>query len=239
MTRRLDGIREVLIPTSLVIAVLAGSLAWIAVKAPGDDETHLVEYDPRYASPQLEALIGVENYRTRFVHDHEPITCTDLPYCSEIYFHRFDPQLERFVDETEAADMRASLVVPTPTAKRRCGLPDTLSEAAAEMWIKENGCSIPDQGPVTLGSFVQIDGQEIKLPDDAWVVAKVQAPGCNRDNICATAPLWKPARGDQEVSIDGAGWLWSYDRSGIDSPEFEFLRIAVDVKELPQRDAAQ
>lgn len=218
--------RRLLIAGLLVaVAAIAVPVSLFAVNTLNDDDAVVSDYDPElYPSPQLEALIGVENYRTKFVHDHPPITCTDLPFCTEAYYHRFDSQLEKFIDEEQALGMRESLEVPTPTA--------VANPCKTSYWL--DPCARRDNGPTTLGSFVQIDGQEIKLPDDAWVVEKIESTTCApRYGVCGRDPLWILARADQEVTIDSDGLLWDRDLTGIDSPEFAFLRIAVDVKLVP------
>lgn|GEM_PF-3488842 len=94
------------------IAALSISLTWFVMKR--DDSVGAQAHGPEdYASPQLEALIGAENYRTKFEHNHPPITCTQMPFCTEIWYHRFDPQLEKFLAPPEGE--------PTlePTQERR------------------------------------------------------------------------------------------------------------------------
>ncbi len=96
----------------LGIAVFAVSLGWLAIN--NDDAVDAQKYGPEnYASPQIEALVGSEYYKTEFEHNHSPITCTEMPFCTEVWYHRFDSQLEEFMPWPEGEP------TPEPTSEKR------------------------------------------------------------------------------------------------------------------------
>lgn len=113
-----------------------------------------------------------------------------------------------------------------------------MTEEELEELIQREGRRFKDHGPTTLGSTIHIDGQDVKLFDDAWVVARIESTTCGPKYYCGRDPLWILARGEHQVTIDSDGYLSTDSRTAVDSPEFEFLHTAINVKDPVPRSKA-
>lgn len=108
-----------------------------------------------------------------------------------------------------------STAVPTPAI-------DMLAQSQADA-----NAPIPDwaTGAVTMGMLMCLDGQEMQLPDDVYVIEIVDDRRCHDISPCPAWPVYVLARGEDRVAIDRYGDVINgvAGLRGENPPAFPFL----------------
>jgi len=83
-------------------------------------------------------------------------------------------------------------------------------------------------GEETAGSTITIAGQEIRLPEDAYVESEIIFISCIEGSPCPPTPYYVLQRGDSVIGIDAEGVIWEETLAvDDDKSTFDFAKEAL------------
>ena len=128
---------------------------------------------------------------------------------------------------TGSAGSTTSTPIPTPAPPTHIPEPrstqDTLTSEERERIKARRG--LPEWGPHTVGTVIEIAGRQVQLPEDVHVETVISTGLCAPGETCVDFPAWVLRRGDSLFTI---GKQSGRPAPGREIPEaFDFLREAL------------